>query len=201
MHFTTSTVVASGLLLARAAVAQNYPAFNPDAVENSLKEFWCQQQVAACPLLCNDRETTTASNECYPENLFFSCVCSDGQEPDLRLYSQTIPYFTCSHVKEECVDNCKGAGICGQQCRENKQCGAEGLPQNKTSTKKPTSSKTTTALPDATDKPKEDLDDLEQGFGGKKDEDKDSGANSMFSVKSGLATGIVGLALGFTIFL
>jgi hypothetical protein len=203
MHFTTTTtVVASGLLLARAVAGQNYPGFDPEAVAPSLKEFWCQQQVSACPLLCNDRGTTTTTNECFPENVYFACVCSDGKEPDLKKYSQTIPYFTCSNVVEACVDNCAGANLCAQQCRENKPCGAQGLPQNKTSTKKPDSSKTSsTNLPSATDK--DDEDDFEQGFGNKKDEDKDSGANSMFSVKSsyGLATGIVGLALGFTIFL
>jgi len=203
MHFTTATAVASGLILARTVAAQTYPAFDQDSIEESLKTFWCQQQVSACPLLCNDRGTTTTTNECFAENLYYSCVCSDGKSPDLSLYSQTIPYFTCSTVVEACVDNCGGGNICAQQCREKKPCGAQGDPlqKNKTTTAKNSSSKTSTSLPTATGDKEED--DFDKGFGNKEDESKDSGASSMLSIKSsyGLATVIVGLAAGFTIFL
>jgi hypothetical protein len=206
MHFTTATAVASGLILARTVVAQSYPGFDPELVETSLRTFWCQQQVSACPLLCGDRGTTTTTNECFSSNLYYACVCSDGKSPDLEKYSQTIPYFTCSHVVERCVDNCEGANLCAQKCRENKPCGAQGLPEDKNSTKstKSTTSKTSTSLPTATDDKKEG-DDFEKGFGStdKEDDSKDSGASSMLSIKSsyGLATVIVGLAAGFTIFL
>lgn len=200
MHFTTAAV-ASGLLLAGAVSAQSYPAFNPDSIAESQKIFWCEQQISACPLLCNDRKTTTQINECYPENLFYTCICSDGKSPELAEYSQTIPYFTCITVVEECVANCEGNGICGGQCRENKPCGAQGDPtKNKTTTDTKSSTKTTTSLPTAT----QTGDDFEAGFGSTKDtKDKDSGASSILSFKSsyGLASVIVGLAAGFTIFL
>jgi len=200
MHFTTATAVASGLIFARAVTAQVYPAFDKDSVSDSLKTFWCQQQVSACPLLCGDRETTTLRNECYPDNLYYDCTCGDGKSPDLSLYSQTIPYFTCSNVVEGCVNNCAGNGLCGQKCREDKPCGAQGDPRkNKTTTKNGSTmtSTTSTALPTET---------FEAGFGSTKTDvskDKNSGASSMLSFKSsyGLATVIVGLAAGFTIFL
>jgi len=202
MHFTTATVVASGLILARTVTAQSYPTFDQNSVDESLKTFWCQQQVSACPLLCGDLGFTTTTNECFAENLYYSCVCSDGKSPNLSLYSQTIPYFTCSTVVEACVDNCAGANICAQQCREKKPCGAQGDPlqKNKTTTSTKNSSKTSAPLPSATDK---EEDDFEKGFGNKEDESKGSGASSMLSIKSsyGLATVIVGLAAGFTIFL
>ncbi|KAF8245924.1 hypothetical protein K440DRAFT_651252 [Wilcoxina mikolae CBS 423.85] len=100
-------------------------AFNESQISLATRRVWCKAQVSQCPALCADSNKSTTENECYPENLFYSCVCSDGLRPNLTEYSETIPYYVCTIEQGQCITAC-GAGNndCAEQCRKTNVCGA-----------------------------------------------------------------------------
>jgi hypothetical protein len=193
--------VATFALLATVAVAQQtgtsvYPPFDSASVTKALRHQWCVSQKAACPLLCADRGFDTTANQCYEENLFYQCTCSDGIAPDLKKYSQTVPFYQCSFVVERCVDNCKGGAICAANCRKDLPCGAETpKPSNKTTTavSQSTASSTSTTPPGS----------FQTGFAntGNKatTENRPSSAPAVKSATVGLL--LAGLGVGITLFL
>jgi len=117
-----------------------------DDVDEPTRAYWCQSQVASCPLLCEDLGKEAVKNECYPDNLFYSCMCTDGVMPNLTEYSQTIPYFRCTIDLNACTAGCKGNPTCNTQCPKTHVCGASSPKKaNKTNTATSTASKTATA--------------------------------------------------------
>ena len=95
---------------------------------NSFLEQWCNSQLASCPLLCLQITPTdaTQANGCDTTTLTYSCICSDGQQPNASEYSQTLPYFLCTEQNNNCVNNCgQGDSACQTACRNNNPCGAQ----------------------------------------------------------------------------
>jgi len=101
---------------------------DPNSVSISLRDTWCSNQQASCPLLCLQQASTasTTSNSCDPKTLDWSCVCSNGIAPNISEYSQTIPYYECTEVANQCVNNCGLANnACANTCRTAHPCGAQ----------------------------------------------------------------------------
>ncbi|KAI5812167.1 hypothetical protein BZA77DRAFT_324769 [Pyronema omphalodes] len=69
------------VLVLSASVAN--AAFNVSNVALATRRVWCRAQVAQCPALCADNQKTAITNECFPDNLFYACVCSDGLQPNV----------------------------------------------------------------------------------------------------------------------
>ena len=90
---------------------------------------WCTDQKASCPLLCLQIPGASAvpsSNTCDDTSLSYSCVCSNGQSPNISQYSQTIPYYECTQAATNCVNNCaQGDTSCQSACRNDHPCGAQ----------------------------------------------------------------------------
>ncbi|KAK9492846.1 hypothetical protein V1508DRAFT_130420 [Lipomyces doorenjongii] len=112
------------LLFATTALAQTYPTFNASTIDPNTRLQWCQSEVATCPLICLDEGYSATSNLCYPDNLYYTCECSNGHSPNLTEYSLTIPYFVCQEQVTLCANNCGSDNTCVSACRQNKQCGA-----------------------------------------------------------------------------
>ncbi|KAG0635642.1 hypothetical protein HOY80DRAFT_430232 [Tuber brumale] len=140
----TAFVVACSVL---SVSAQIYPPFNVTAVPEAERIQWCKAQTAACPLLCGDQEKTAAKNKCFPDNLYFDCVCNDGTTPNLTEYSQTIPYFRCQAEVKGCSDACTGNSRCQAACTANRPCGATDPQRLNTSTITSTKSASKTSSP------------------------------------------------------
>jgi hypothetical protein len=157
------------------AQAKDYP-IDLDNIDETTRNRWCDDQMTTCPYICDQvADRTTQKNECWPENLTYSCICGDGKPANDTEYSLTLPYYKCTQYGIECVAACPAEdNQCKSDCRENNPCGATS-PQrvNATSTSatvEPTSSETESA-----DGVKE-----YKGPGGIKpsDEDKDGGSDS-----------------------
>lgn len=175
-----------------------------DDVSDDTKEYWCQSQVASCPLLCGDLEKGTQENECYPENLFYTCTCTGGIAPNLTQYSQTIPYFQCTIELNACTEGCNGDPACNNQCPKTHKCGATAPKKpNKTSTASSTASKT--ALPDSSSTGSSDDsdDDDDSGFAsadGSSNNDSNNDSNGAaglaISIGKTYGLGLVAVAIG-----
>jgi len=132
MHttFALGLAAVAGLATAQSTVQSNYPyQIDPQVVPDSTRQYWCDQNVAACPLICLQQpgvETqTTEANDCDSDNLTYNCVCDNGIAPNITQYSQTLPYFICTEWGTQCVNNCKGDSACGASCRADHPCGAQ----------------------------------------------------------------------------
>ncbi|WYZ44168.1 hypothetical protein EsH8_VII_000604 [Colletotrichum jinshuiense] len=109
----------------------------PSSVSLSLRTAWCKDQKYTCPIICQQVEPrTTEENDCDPETLTYSCICGNGQQPNMTEYSLTLPYHTCQEYGNQCVKNCGLANNnCASACREDHPCGAQNpTRQNTTST-------------------------------------------------------------------
>lgn len=123
MKYTLSLATA---FMATLTAAQY--AIDPETVDIDDRRYWCSQQETQCPLIClqeANNDASTRSNECTPESLTYSCVCSSGISPNVSEYSQTLPYFICSEWGNQCVSNCGSDNLCASNCRENNPCGAQ----------------------------------------------------------------------------
>jgi len=71
----------------------------------------------------------------FQSTLAYSCVCSNGQQPNASQYSQTIPYYECTEAANQCVNNCAaGDSSCQSACRTDHPCGAQSPIRVNTST-------------------------------------------------------------------
>lgn len=134
MH--TSTLVA--LLTAGLVGLVHSQTIDPSTVDDSTKSKWCLDQKSSCPLLCLQIPGATGppeENSCTSSTLDYSCVCSNGQQPNASEYSQTIPYYECTTAATDCVNNCNTAdSSCQSACRTDHPCGAQDPKRVNTST-------------------------------------------------------------------
>ncbi|KAF2146664.1 uncharacterized protein K452DRAFT_282840 [Aplosporella prunicola CBS 121167] len=182
------------LQLATVASAINTN-IDPDSVSISDRNQWCTSQKSACPLICLQTANNTDSteeNDCDPDTLQFSCVCSNGLSPNVSEYSETIPYFECTEYNNQCVSNCGSNNQCSYNCRANNPCGA----QNPKRVNATTSASATAAATSSAET---------QGYGGFGDDDsKKNGASSLvvsLGANYGLAAVVGGLFAGAAVLL
>ncbi|OJD10980.1 hypothetical protein ACJ73_09642 [Blastomyces percursus] len=135
------------ILLALSSIAGvvSSQSIDPSTIPEATRKAWCRDQISSCPLLCLQGKGAPGepeSNNCDPETLAFSCVCDSGFSPNASEYSQTIPYYVCTELNNQCVRNCNGNPGCQTVCREDNPCGAQN-PRRVTVT--PSSPSATTA--------------------------------------------------------
>ena len=60
------------------------------------------------------------------DTLTYSCICSNGLQPNVSEYSQTIPFYICQQANEDCAGNCPSSdNACVDNCRTSNPCGAQ----------------------------------------------------------------------------
>lgn len=116
-------------LLSVAGISTAQYTIDPNSVDLSLRDTWCNNEKTQCPLICTQygvKDLTPESNDCDPDTLSFSCVCSNGITPNVSQYSLTIPYYICTEAGNQCVTACGlGNNACANDCRANHPCGAQ----------------------------------------------------------------------------
>lgn len=149
MKSSIQAILATALLTA-TVTAQDQYRINPDSVPDSLRNFWCDQQIAQCPLICSQtvasQSLETNSNDCTASDLTYSCVCENGFSPNVSEYSQTLPFFICQQWGTQCVANCgNGNTACQSSCTADHPCGAQNPTRQNTSTLTGTMTKSASA--------------------------------------------------------
>ncbi|KAL8939088.1 MAG: hypothetical protein Q9211_002901 [Gyalolechia sp. 1 TL-2023] len=203
MHYSMIyTIIAANLF--QLALSQT---IDPSTVDPSTRQKWCDDQQASCPLLCLQEGTSDppTSNDCTAETLAFTCVCSNGLQPNASEYSQTIPYYECTEAGTQCVNNCPdGDSACQATCRTARPCGAQNPTRINTTT---ISTMTATTASGAAATDAADPTAAYTGFGpasttGSGDDKSDARALVIgFGRSYGLALLSIGISAGFTFML
>ncbi|KAK5737426.1 hypothetical protein LTR17_006653 [Elasticomyces elasticus] len=100
----------STLLIAATAFtgfvsAQNYSTsgpltIDPNGVPYADRLAWCRSQQISCPQLCGG---VAQPNTCDSNTLNYTCTCTNGNQPNISNYDQTIPSFVCAQWVINCV--------------------------------------------------------------------------------------------------
>ncbi|KAK0751562.1 hypothetical protein B0T18DRAFT_317391 [Schizothecium vesticola] len=106
----SSIVVA--LSAVSVAVAQNFTV-NPTDVDLTTRTQWCNAEFNTCGILCGG---TFNDNSCTPNDLKFTCTCTNGTAPGLEYYIQTMPTFICQKAFEQCTAKNTGDSIAQNKC-------------------------------------------------------------------------------------
>lgn len=131
-----STVLAVAAAFVTIARAQEDYFIEPDSVPLSTRKAWCKDEKWTCPIICKQSDDRPVlENSCDPETLTYGCLCGDGKQPDMTLYTLTLPYFVCTEAGTQCVAACGQDNECSRVCREDNPCGAQDpSPPNSTRT-------------------------------------------------------------------
>ncbi|CAD6571887.1 MAG: hypothetical protein ASARMPRED_004900 [Alectoria sarmentosa] len=99
-------------LLVSFAAAQSNTTFDPNAVDLTEKNQWCQGETANCPTLCGGQAETKA-NSCTGSSLDYLCTCANGSSPpNIGEYQGTLPNFICEATFAQCRIANPGSEAC-----------------------------------------------------------------------------------------
>jgi len=85
--------------------------FEPNHIPLLAREAWCEENIEACNILCSNHglekqlrnASNTHMNSCSPENLEYTCQCSDKSWPPLSDYFNSIPSRICIASHGSCL--------------------------------------------------------------------------------------------------
>ncbi|KAF7515287.1 hypothetical protein G7054_g14654 [Neopestalotiopsis clavispora] len=88
---------------------------------------WCTSEKNVCGQICS-----TSENSCEPTTLDYSCTCSDGTEPDMNEYQDSLPYQAFSDCISENTGSASGQKNCTTTISD--ECGTKVAGSSSTTT-------------------------------------------------------------------
>lgn len=164
---------------------------NPAEVPLGTRSSWCNAQDAACDNLC----VSIKSRTCDPDTLDFSCVCSNDESPDFNDFKDTIPFFVCKQLFQDCIESHPNDATGQRNCTStyDDKCGTEA-PVNGT---KIDASPSASATPSETSQPASTSTGSGSGSGGAEETSTpDSGAMPMNMPIQHIGNVVAALAAG-----
>ncbi|KAL2046329.1 hypothetical protein N7G274_001776 [Stereocaulon virgatum] len=153
-------------LLAGFAIAQNSTSsLDPNSVDPTIRNQWCQGEQINCPTLCGGK-AFTSMNSCSGADLTYNCTCTNGTGPsNIDQYSDTLPNSICNQVFANCV---KANPNSSNQCVKCGTLKASDVPAGTSSTSSSAVSTTATAssAPASSGKPNHAVGQKEGRIGG-----------------------------------
>ncbi|KAI1338594.1 hypothetical protein F5Y15DRAFT_122226 [Xylariaceae sp. FL0016] len=101
MFTQTLGLVALSTLSMVSAQSDSNSTWTIDASNVTIQDAvaWCQGQTDSCGTLCG----TAIVNNCDTTSLNFECECEGNSFPDMNLYMNTMPYFVCERLQDNCI--------------------------------------------------------------------------------------------------
>ncbi|KAK5681529.1 hypothetical protein LTS10_006061 [Elasticomyces elasticus] len=120
-----STLLIAATAFTGFASAQNYStsgplSIDPNSVPYATRLSWCRAQQNSCPMLCGG---VAQPNTCDSNTLNYTCTCTNGQQPNITNYDQTIPAFVCAQWKGACTA-AHPDDLVGQTACQSVTCGS-----------------------------------------------------------------------------
>ncbi|KAI0176432.1 hypothetical protein GGR52DRAFT_361994 [Hypoxylon sp. FL1284] len=126
--FTVNTaLVAFSALTLVSAQANSNSSFtiDPTTVDLSDRISWCQGETDSCGTVCG----AVVNNDCSTDTLDFTCVCQGGDEPDMNLYQNAMPWFVCERLQDNCIKSTENDAAGQKNCTStfSDKCGTENV--------------------------------------------------------------------------
>ncbi|ETS86508.1 hypothetical protein PFICI_00336 [Pestalotiopsis fici W106-1] len=129
--FVTKVAVAALSALTVVSAGNSTFSIDVDSVTLATKASWCTSEKNVCGEICS-----TSENSCEPSTLDFSCVCTDGTEPDMNEYQNSVPYYICETAFANCIaantDSASGQKNCTTTIAD--ECGTKVAGSSSTTT-------------------------------------------------------------------
>ncbi|KAI1083062.1 hypothetical protein F5B20DRAFT_528404 [Whalleya microplaca] len=120
-------IVALSALTLVSAQANSNSTFkiDPSDIDISDAVSWCTGEQNSCNTLCG----TAINNDCSTTTLDFTCVCQGGNEPDMNQYKNTMPWFVCEKLQDNCIISTENNAAGQKNCTETygDKCGTENV--------------------------------------------------------------------------
>ncbi|KAI0429303.1 hypothetical protein F5Y09DRAFT_310718 [Xylaria sp. FL1042] len=102
---------------------------DPSEVTPLDQSNWCLAEQNSCSTLCG----TVIINSCEPETLDFSCECEGNSYPDMNKFQNTIPWFVCTQLQDNCTAENAGNAAGQKNCTATygSKCGTENVDDHK----------------------------------------------------------------------
>ncbi|KAI2635371.1 hypothetical protein GGS21DRAFT_78072 [Xylaria nigripes] len=123
-------VAASGLALVSAQANSNSSfTIDPSQVDPLDRATWCGAQQDSCTTLCG----SVIVNNCDTTTLDFECECAGSQFPDMNKFENTMPWFVCIRLQDNCIvstqNDLAGQKNCTATFKDH--CGTENVQDHK----------------------------------------------------------------------
>ncbi|KAF2994904.1 hypothetical protein E8E14_002859 [Neopestalotiopsis sp. 37M] len=129
--FATKVAVAALSVLTVVSAGNSTFSIDVDSVTLSTRAAWCTSEKNVCGQICS-----TSENSCEPTTLDYSCTCSDGTEPDMNEYQDSLPYYICQQAFSDCISENTGSASGQKNCTTtiSDECGTKVAGSSSTTT-------------------------------------------------------------------
>merc|ERR1711939_213796 len=93
----------------------------PNSVPLATRQDWCRAQFNTCRGVCGGQ---AFPNNCDAATLTYSCVCTNGNQPNISNYQQSLAAYECREWKGGCNERNPGDAEAQQNCL-NTPCGSK----------------------------------------------------------------------------
>ncbi|GAW20705.1 hypothetical protein ANO14919_102140 [Xylariales sp. No.14919] len=102
---------------------------DPSSITTLQQSTWCNAQQDSCSTLCG----SVLRNDCETSTLDFLCECAGEAYPDMNKYQNTIPWFVCTKLQNDCTAENAGDANAQKNCTATygDKCGTEDVNDHK----------------------------------------------------------------------
>ncbi|KAI0016082.1 hypothetical protein F4780DRAFT_761042 [Xylariomycetidae sp. FL0641] len=122
-HGVTLAALSALSLVSAQSDSNSTFTIDPEKVDIADRVAWCNAQQNSCTTLCGAVE----SNDCSVDDLNFKCTCANGNSPDMNEYMNTMPWFVCEKLQDNCITANENDAAGQKNCTSTYQdhCGTE----------------------------------------------------------------------------
>ncbi|KAI7159071.1 hypothetical protein KC349_g4426 [Hortaea werneckii] len=145
---------------------------DPNSVDLSTRQNWCRAQFNTCNSVCGGQ---AFPNNCDATTLTYSCVCTNGNMPNISSYDQSLAAYECRAWRDGCNERYPGDAEAQQNCLDT-PCGSRKASDASSSSSSSMATMTATSSSSGSDSTSSAS--TTAGAGGSSDSDSDSDSDS-----------------------
>merc|ERR1711939_1153333 len=119
----------------------------PNSVPLATRQDWCRAQFNTCLGVCGGQ---AFPNNCDAATLTYSCVCTNGNQPNISNYQQSLAAYECRAWKDGCNERNPTDAGAQQECL-NTPCGSKLVSEASSSSSSSMASMTATSSSSGSD--------------------------------------------------
>ncbi|KAI7345790.1 hypothetical protein KC354_g14550 [Hortaea werneckii] len=113
----------------------------PNSVPLATRQNWCRAQFNTCNSVCGGQ---AFPNNCDATTLVYTCVCTNGNMPNISAYDQSLAAYECRAWRDGCNERYPGDAEAQQNCLDT-PCGSREVDDASSSSSSSMASMTATS--------------------------------------------------------